>query len=350
MKPAPCAKAAHRLLWVALIAGCVKTEPIPTPSATTSPSASAELSPTAGAPTDSPPSPSSTPPTNETATAGPPGLVRLTTDPGYDRDPAWSPDGERIAFVSDRSGTDEVYSIGKDGHDLTRHTEDRGIEIKESPTWSPDGQRIAFAAAFDVYQIHAFEVEASVSQPFDVMDNLVYPLTNRVWNSMGPAWSPNGTTIAFTTEDRFGEQQVHLLDLSDGSKRQVTSGPVPAVDPSWSPDGSRIAFVSYGEGDFEIYVVTIDGAVTERLTHDSAFDSWPSWSPDGQFIVFSSDRSGSLELYIMRSAGTDVRRLDAGTGGNFDPAWSPDGLQIAFVSDRDGNDEIYRINVPALAP
>jgi len=237
-----------------------------------------------------------------------------------------------------------------DGVGLTKHTEDRGINIKDSPTWSPDGKRIAFAALFDVYQIHVFEVEASLSQPFDVLGDLVYPLTNRVWDSTGPAWSPDGTTIAFTTYDLFPSQQVHLLNLSDGSKRQVTTGPVPAIDPSWSPDGSRIAFVSNGEGDFEIYVVTIDGAVTERLTEDPAFDDWPSWSPDGQFIVFSSARSGSLELYVMRSDGTDVRSLDAGAGSNFDPAWSPDGLQIVFVSDRDGNPEIYRMNAPEFLP
>jgi len=240
--------------------------------------------------------------------------------------------------------------MNQDGEALTRHTEDRGIQIKECPTWSPDGERIAFAALFDVYRIYAFEVAASLSQPFDVLGDLVYPLTNRVWNSMCPAWSPEGSTIAFTTDDFFGDLQIHLLDLSDGSKRQVTTGPVPAIDPSWAPDGSHIAFVSNGEGDFEVYTVTIDGTDTERLTKDPAFDAYPNWSPDGQFIAFSSNRSGSLELYVMKSDGTEVRQLDAGAGSNYDPAWSPDGLQIVFVSNRDGNDELYRIDLPALAP
>ena len=348
MRSAAFLRAAHRLIWLALIAGCVKNEPAPTPTTTASPSPSAEASSTPGIPTDGPPSPS--PAIGETATGGPGGLVRLTTDPGRDQDPAWSPDGQRIAFVSDRSGRDEVYSIDKDGHDLIRHTEDRGIEIKESPTWSPDGQRIAFAAAFDVYRIYALEVEASLSQPFDVLGDLIYPLTSRVWDSTGPAWSPDGKTIAFTLDDFSTDRQVHLLILSDGSKRQVTTGPVPAIDPSWAPDGSRIAFVSNGEGDFEVYTVTIDGTDTERLTKDPAFDAYPSWSPDGQFIAFSSNRSGSLELYVMKSDGTEVRQLDAGAGSNYDPAWSPDGLQIVFVSNRDGNDELYRIDLPALAP
>ncbi|HLF37257.1 MAG TPA: hypothetical protein VI520_04905, partial [Anaerolineales bacterium] len=184
----------------------------------------------------------------------------------------------------------------------------------------------------------------------DVLGDLVYPLTNRVWNSMCPAWSPEGSTIAFTTDDFFGDLQIHLLDLSDGSKRQVTTGPDPAWDPSWSPDGSRIAFDSEGEGNYELYAVTMDGTRTERLTKDSALDRRPDWSPDGQFIVFSSARSGSLELYVMKSDGTEVQRLEAGAGSNFDPAWSPDGLQLAFVSNRDGNYEIYRIDLPALAP
>ena len=111
--------------------------------------------------------------------------------------------------------------------------------------------------------------------------------------------------------------------------------------PAWSPDGTQIAFDSDRDGNWEIYVMAADGSQPTRLTRNSAWDWFPAWSPDGTQIAFQSDRDGNHEIYVMAADGSQPTRLTRNSASDWSPAWSPDGTQIAFLSDRDGNDEIY---------
>jgi Tol biopolymer transport system component len=174
------------------------------------------------------------------------------------------------------------------------------------------------------------------------------PLTDLPTNQFHPAWSPDGSRIAFDAQSGGGEMQIRVMD-ADGSNPQVlTQGPGLNYLPAWSPDGSRIAFVSNRDGNDEIYVMNADGSGQERLTTDEEEDLSPTWSPYGTGIAFQSNRDGFNRIYLIDASGFSVTRLTDSEG--FDPAWSVDGARIAFATTTDGNPEIYVMNADGSSP
>lgn len=172
-----------------------------------------------------------------------------------------------------------------------------------------------------------------------------------------PAWSPDGTTIAFarrtgSTQAR-GSRELWLMDADGSNQRRLTTATTRHSDrfPAWSADGSKLAFRSNRSGNFEIYSINADGSGVERLTDDAGFDSSPSWAPDGSRITWISDRSGNREVYVMRADGANPRKVSDNTAGvsgqafDSDPAWSPDGRRIAFVAGQSGRTDIFAFSV-----
>ncbi len=213
----------------------------------------------------------------------------------YNAFAAWSPDRQKIAFMSGRDGELEIYVMAADGSDIQRLTRHRGLD--GFPVWSPDGNQIAFVRDTDP------------------------PAT-------GPVYPPSGN------------QRIYVMD-SDGSNERLgeftTRG-------SWSPDGERIAFEANFDGIWEIYVMETDGSNVQRITHTPVRDAGsfaPEWSPDGQKIVFDSTRDGNFEIYVVDADGSNVQRLTHNDKVDSRPAWSPDGQRIVFHSRRDVNSEIY---------
>lgn len=170
----------------------------------------------------------------------------------------------------------------------------------------------------------------------------VTQLTDLTTNQFHPAWSPDGTRIAFDAQSGDGEMQIQVIDANGGNLRTLTEGPGWNYLPAWSPDGDQIAFVSNRDGNDEIYVMNLDGSGQERLTADPEEDLSPSWSPDGTMIAFQSNRDGYNRIYVMHADGSGVMELADVEG--FDPDWSAAGSRIAFASTTDGNPEIYAIN------
>ena len=270
------------------------------------------------------------------------GQTRLTENksgPHGDFAPAWSPDGSRIAFMSDRDGRSnyEIYVMNADGTGQTSLTDNPDID--SNPSWSPDGSRIAFDSGRDSYEIYVTNADGSGQTR----------LTDSPGFDSDPAWSPDGNRIAFVScdlpEPSPSEGLLHC-DLSlmnaDGSNRVPLTGEGEGnnYEPTWSPDGSRIAFVSYRVGNLGIYVMNADGSGQTRLTENPDIDLGPIWSPDGSRIAFTSDRDGNYEIYVMNADGSGLTHLADGEG----PVWSPDGSRIAFASERDGKAEIYVMN------
>ena len=132
-----------------------------------------------------------------------------------------------------------------------------------------------------------------------------------------------------------------------GDIRRLTDASGNDSSPSWSPDGRSIAFTSDRDGNREIYVMDANGDNLQNLTNDSSQDRSPSWSPDGRSIVFTSDRvgGGNYEIYVMDANGDNVRRLTDHPAEDRAPSWSPDGRHITFDSNRDGDYEIYVMDI-----
>src|SRR3954447_26269071 len=231
------------------------------------------------------------------------GQTRLTTSPGDDTNPVWSPSGTQIAFSSARNGALHIFRMSAHGGPPTQVTHGAGDDLE--PTWSPDGKRIAFVNVIgNEWQINV--VNADGTGPVET-------LTNTPGINVDPVWSANGK-IVFTSD-------------RDGSV--------------FSPDG---------DGNEEIYVMDADGANQTRLTTDPAYDYGPYWSPDGSRIAFQSLRDGQSEIYVMDADGSHQRRLTNDPGVDTGAAWSPDGARIAFVFNDTATTEIYTLDPDTMDP
>ncbi len=228
----------------------------------------------------------------------------------------------RILFVSHHSGNFDIYRINADGSDRPA--------TDDTPAWSPDGQQIAFSSGKDI-QI----MNADGSGQF----SLVHTAEDHSY----PSWSPDGQRIAFTTGD-IGNYNIDIINV-DGSGLTHLTAASPfagnARNPVWSPNGQQLAFMSIRDGNWEIYIMATDGSGATRITDHPGVDGDAVWSPDGRHLAFASDREVKSDIYISDVDGTGMKRLTDDPRNDYSPTWSPDGQYIAFVSERTGGPNIF---------
>ncbi|OLD79744.1 MAG: hypothetical protein AUI33_02400, partial [Ignavibacteria bacterium 13_1_40CM_2_61_4] len=232
---------------------------------------------------------------------------------------------QRIAFASGGG----IYVMSASGADAAPLVSSARFTADWHPAWSPDGAKLAFVSNRDANaQIYVVNADGSG----------LARLTNNAASDQEPVWSPDGTKIAFASS-RDGRFEIYVMNPDGSGVTRVSSEQAEEFEPSWSPDGARIAFTTVRDGHEEVYVMNADGSGVTRLTNAPAGNLEPSWSPDGARIAFRSNRDGNPQIYVMNADGSGVTRLSNNSDGDMQPSWSPDGSRIAFTKNVSGCDD-----------
>ncbi len=273
-----------------------------------------------------------------------------------------TPAGGCLVLSSDRDGDRDLYAVNMagayedDGEDaLLRVTDLPGEE--HGASWSPDGKHIVFWAEQtgnrDIFVVNARDALRGAAE------EALTRLTEHPGLDTDPAWSPDGGRVAFAS-DRDGNEEVYILELEakppsagTGTLTRVTDNPARDTAPAWSPDGTLIAFESDRAGNVDIYVASPDdGGTAKPLTHDSANDHRAVWSPDGRYIAYQSGREWHEDIHVvdigvaLENPNEDaVIQLTKDGGGNRLPAWSPDSAWLAYSAEGRAIPEIRAINL-----
>ena len=249
--------------------------------------------------------------------------TQLTTAPGNDFSPAWSPDGRRIVFRTTRDGDDEIYIMNADGSNQMNLSRSPSTE-ERSPDWSPGRHQIALAslqgAILDIFIIPVDETRLFGRMP---------EWTNLTANSLGgdeyPAWSPDGTKIAFHSY-RDGNWEIYVMNTDGSGQTRLTNNPGEDTHPAWSPDGGRLIFNSATIGYTDIYVINADGTGLSPLTNDPAPEYDPAWSPDGSMIAFTRAIDSDprrAHIYLMQADGSRQKQVTNTPASDWNPVWQP---------------------------
>ena len=228
--------------------------------------------------------------------------------------PAPSPDGSRIAFVAStpESPASDIYIVNRDGSGLFRLT--NAPEADDNPAWSPDGKKIAFRS-YRGQQADVWVADADGS-------NLVNLTSGASSDDRRPTWSPAGTHIAFAS-NRAGTFDIWTMRADGTDLYQLTKSAQYDTEPTWSVDG-RIAFRRSDDNTSDILVVNARGGAERRLELPG-HELMPSWSPNGAMLVFAwfGPSGPDPQIYTMRPDGTELtlRTTDESWKGGIEPRW-----------------------------
>lgn len=266
-----------------------------------------------------------------------------TTTEVFDSRPAWSPNGEKIAFVS-RNGFDvkvnELYVMNVDGTGVQQLTSDG--YYKKGVSWSPDGRWLAYAGGKDD-QWHLFMIRSNGWNKTQLT----------AFDGHEPSWSPDGKKIIYNssrnrdaelftydlatdTESKFETgrpnsweptwtkdnkilfisplftdiQEFYLIDMRNKDVEQITLNEIREFGGTFSPDQSQLAYAAQKNDNWDIYVLDLETKKECRLTFHADNDLFPDWSPNGKKLIFQSDRGPGRSIFSINADGTDLRKID----------------------------------------
>ena len=264
-----------------------------------------------------------------------------------------------IAFISDRTGSRELYVMAADGRDQRAATRSRFLKM--APEWLPDGRALLYVG-YQALQPGFFLTSRDKSiKPGPILTGLMRGLpryrgrfdpvgeelamvssvdgateifrvkrkgnearrlTNHPAIDISPSWSPDGREIVFVS-DRSGSPQLYLMNRDGENLRRLSFTGSYNTSPVWSPDGRWIAYETRVRGQFDIWLIDPSGQITFPIVQHERSDEAPSWSPDSRKIAFSSQRRGRFDIYVMDWNGENLHRLTQKSGQNIQAAWGP---------------------------
>ena len=230
-----------------------------------------------------------------------------------------------------------------DFSDFSYITAEGRVRLADNPArdvggaWSPNCSSIAFTS----------NRTGSIGSHDDIYTmgpngTNVVNLTQSPRGDSQPAWSADGARIAYVSEFQ-GNSDIYVMNSDGSGQTNLTNLAGLNRDPAWSPDGERILYTRYRSLTPEVYVMNSDGTLRSNLSQHEATDGWASWSPDGDKIAFASNRHGDLQadplwlptlgtsIYAMNADGTGITRLTSSTSTDVGPRWSPDGQWLSFT-------------------
>ena len=244
-----------------------------------------------------------------------------------------------IAFSSDRDGDFDIYTIRPDGSGLRRITNAPGSDSR--PEWSPDGTKIAFDSDRD--GDHEIYVKDLATGKVSQLTNNTHPSSPQFQADQSPAWSPDGTRIAFSSNrDTLGElagetyaERIFVMKADGSEVTRLTRGASHyQSDISWSPDGTQLIYELGHDTEYSLAIMNADGSdMRLLLPFPTAPDErYPDWSPSGKKIVFTKgiDVDRTMDIWKMDPDGSDQKQLTNTPENESAPDWAPGGGKIVF--------------------
>jgi TolB protein len=248
--------------------------------------------------------------------------------------------GSKIAFVTKGSrsrghSTKKIMAMDFDG--AGKHSLSRNRSINILPAWSPNGSKLAYTS-FMRDNPDLYVVSAGGGRPKRISKA-------RGMNT-GATWSPDGSKIAVTLS-KDGNPEIYIINASSGKViKRLTKNRHIDTSPAWSPDGKEIAFLSDREGGPQIFVMNANGTKQRRVSMNGSYNTTPAWSPvKGQRVLAYTTRAGkNFDIITLDLATKKMVRITQNEGSNEEPSFAPNGRVLAFSSARKGGSGIYLAN------
>ncbi len=242
------------------------------------------------------------------------GTARKLTGDRISRQPSWSPDGRRIALVKLDVSSSDIWVMDADGANSRQLTHNASRIVTQNnwafrPIWWPDGSKLLYLSEETTNDLMLWQLslDGRSHRPFLVVPDMEGGLDM-------PSFSPDGRQLALVSYRGPGlRSQVWTYTLPSGPWRQLTESAEGAYDPAWSPDGTRIAYTQRSQGRNDVWIMDADGSHPQPVTGNGASRA-PCWSPDGQYLGFISAQTGGFELWVTQPPAPKEPAVVAATG------------------------------------